>query len=70
MILAVSGHGAVGILDEVLLYGLIVVIIVVIVLLLRPRPRSDAADDPAMTVRTFNRHLRVHGTIDRDPMLL
>ena len=47
MILAVSGHGAVGILDEALLYGLIVVIIVVIALLLRPRPRSDAADDPA-----------------------
>lgn len=45
MILAVFRHGAIGILDEVLLYGLIVVIIVIVALLLRPRPASKVSRD-------------------------
>ncbi len=45
MILAAFRHGAIGILDEVLLYGLIVVIIVIVVLLLRPNPASGASRD-------------------------
>ena len=46
MILAAFRHGAIGILDEVLLYGLIVVIVVIVVLLLRPRPPSKVSRDP------------------------
>lgn len=44
MILAAFRHGAIGILDEVLLYGLIVVIVVIVALLLRPNPTSRASD--------------------------
>jgi hypothetical protein len=45
VILAVFRHGAIGILDEVLLYGLIVVIIVIVALLLRPSPPSATSRD-------------------------